>query len=557
MEQSIIKRRTIQAHDDEQRGNKIFEEKKKPEVIASTSGTFFTWDIIQIVLVHSVAGIFFGYNLGLPGPYYTFVKMNFDCSATTSEVACTSLNPGLCAWKDSSCSFVQDNCSNLVIMDCDSNVAHFSYQCLWDAKKKKCRRLPGYTAVENGIFAGGLIVGGCIGSLGASTILSYLGRRKTFLLCGILASFAATLTHFSTYTEAYVTVIAGRIFAGIASGILCVASPMYVEEMVQGHYKQIVGIFFQIAVTVGILLAATMAYALNPQDLSLNLQMQQRRQGLCVFASILSLLICITGIFMRESPYWVEQVIRARGLSEDANSLKKPLNASILEDDTTATTNNTTNTINDAENSVPSWSNMIQPLFTAFIMCIAQQMTGINAIMNYAPTITAVMGLAPLTGNFIVMAWNFVAVLLSIPVSLKYRADYTYICAVFFTSLSCLLTGIPLLPSLDLGDKLKRALSAAGIAIFIVFFEVGMGTFFWVLSQGIFPPAFRDRGSSFTVLTQFLFNILINVGFPIAVGKISGTADQDKGMSIVFICFGCIGLVSSVYLSIFLRLREV
>lgn len=178
--------------------------------------------------------------------------------------------------------------------------------------------------------------------------------------------------------------------------------------------------------------------------------------------------------------------------------------------------------------------------------------------MNYAPTVTGALNFDPLSGNLIVMTWNFAAVLASIPFSLRYRADYMYIMGLFITSGSAVLTGVSLLPSFSPSTFAKAALSYIGITLFIFFFEVGMGSFFWILSQGIFPPALRAQGSSFTIFLQFLLSIMINVGFPVIVEYLSGGPweTQERGLGITFICFGCVGFLSAAYLLKYLRLWD-
>ncbi|KEG12342.1 putative glucose transporter [Trypanosoma grayi] len=552
MEQHSVKRRTVTPQSEDQEGL-LIDKKTKPVATAyCVDVPFFSWEVLQIVLLHVIAGSFLGYSVGFVGPYYTFVKISRDCSAITAQAACLLSIPGRCEWENNSCIFRRDTCRGLALEDCGVDFSRRAHHCLWETKASLCTRQVGYTAVQNGFFAAAMIAGGCLGSLCAGVILSATGRRKTFFYSGLVACVAAVLTHVSTYTDQYVMVIAGRVLAGVASGVLCVASPLYVEEMAPAQHRQLVGVFFQVACTFGILLAATMGLVLNPRDFSTDLHMQLCRQGLCIPPSIIAVCVVISGLYMKESPQWVEQRLRARAVREERASVNDTLNVPVDDDD------NMSDMHPGSDTMKYSWRLLVRPLTTSFVMCVAQQMTGINAIMNYAPNITSVMGLAPLTGNFVIMAWNFAVVLVSIPLSSKYRADFMYIGAVFVTSTSCLLTGIFVFPPMGAGDTLKRVFSSIGIAIFIAFFEIGMGSFFWALSHGIFPPAFRARGSSFTVLVQFLFNILINVGFPIAVERLSGgpSGNQDKGMGIAFMFFASIGFITGVYLLKYLRLWE-
>eukprot|EP00658_Telonema_sp_P-2_P081904 TRINITY_DN8514_c0_g2_i1.p1 TRINITY_DN8514_c0_g2~~TRINITY_DN8514_c0_g2_i1.p1 ORF type:complete len:289 (-),score=75.79 TRINITY_DN8514_c0_g2_i1:239-1105(-) len=213
--------------------------------------------------------------------------------------------------------------------------------------------------------------------------------------------------------------------------------------------------------------------------------------------------------------------------------------------------------INDGEpvdQTVYPLSMMVVPLLVATALSVAQQMTGINAIMSYAPIITSSMGLRPLMGNFVVMLWNFITTILSVPLSSRLTMRQMYIGGSIVASLAQFVVGIPMYPGLA-SDTVVQVFAGLGIFIFILAFECGMGPAFYVLCQQLFPNTFRPKGSSFTITIQFIFNIIINVCFPIAVQNLSGgpSGNQNMGMSLVFMFFGTTGLLSWVVLYFFLH----
>eukprot|EP00744_Colponema_vietnamica_P002221 GILI01003535.1.p1 GENE.GILI01003535.1~~GILI01003535.1.p1 ORF type:complete len:213 (-),score=41.71 GILI01003535.1:180-737(-) len=175
--------------------------------------------------------------------------------------------------------------------------------------------------------------------------------------------------------------------------------------------------------------------------------------------------------------------------------------------------------------------------------------------MNYAPTITKSMGLSALMGNFVVMLWNFVATLLSIPAASKFSMRQMFVTGTLIASCATFITGIPIYPGVYDNTTGKHGLAGLGIFLFILAFEVGMGPAFFVLAQELFPSSFRPKGSSYTIAAQFVFNLIINVCFPIAVENLSGgpSGDQDKGLAIVFFFFGACGTVAFIILFKFLQ----
>ncbi|AAZ10820.1 glucose transporter, putative [Trypanosoma equiperdum] len=511
----------------------------------TSSVSFFTWGILQTVIVHCFAGALFGYGIGFVGPYYTLYKMGSDCMTVTTQSTCPMFIPEKCTWKDNACKFVVDNCSGQLKEACGaSSSSSVSQTCYWNHKTNVCQPMAGFTALQNGIFAGAFIFGGCIGSLISAPLLSVSGHRITFLLCGFVGTVGGALTHFATYTDSYMLLVAGRFLTGVSAGVLCVSSPAYVEETAPIQHRQLVGVFFQIACTFGILSASAMGLGLAQRSFSTQHDMQQRQQMFCLPGTIIALLMMFISGPMRESVVWMEQRHLSRPGEQD--------------DLVTFAEGRVSYGTVISSDPKPGWGGVKGQLLTALVLCIAQQLTGMNAIMNYAPIITDRMGLEPLFGNFVVMAWNFITVLTSIPISSRAHADRAYVVALLLASLSCLLVAVAVLPFFGFSSNLKVKLSATGILLFITFFELGMGSFFWTLSQGIFPPNFRHRGSSFTVLVHFLINIVINVGFPLAVEWLSGgpSGNQDVGMGIAFLFFGIVGLLSTAYLHRHLRLWQ-
>lgn len=184
----------------------------------------------------------------------------------------------------------------------------------------------------------------------------------------------------------------------------------------------------------------------------------------------------------------------------------------------------------------------------------AAQLTGINAIMNFAPSITQRMGVPPLLGNFLIMLWNFLTTLVAIPLAQRVSMTRLYLVGVACVSVACLCTGIPVYPGVA-STEVKQVVGTLGVAFVIAAFEVGIGPPFWVLTQQLFPPSFKAAGSSFVTTVLNFFNLVINVGFPISVQAISGgpSADQDKGMAVTFLIFGCIGCCAFLVLAKTLR----
>lgn len=501
----------------------------------------------KIAIVNIIGGLMFGYQIGFVGVYNTYNSINSNCSALTTEAACGSVHFADCVWGSfANVSGAHGNASACYFSDVKSGYLCGAYNgdqsacgdhsaCIYNHDSNTCEHALGWTPPELGVFAAAMIIGGMIGSFGVAPILRIFGRKKTLLLIGVVATVSSGLMHVASRVDSYPLFVAARILIGVAGGMTCVACPLYVDEMAPEDLKGQIGVLFQVFLTLGIMIAAAVGYGLEPRDFSVDLQMRMRMQVVIGVSSALCALVIPMSLLIAESRKWV-----SGGMQGEDAELQGP---SYLDDD-------------DADKS--SFTGNIGPLLVAVALSIAQQLTGINAIMNYAPNITASVGLTPLLGNLIVMAWNFVTTLVSIPVAKRFSTRQMYLTGAFIASGACLMTGVPVFPGVVADDKTRHIVAGVGIIIFIAAFEIGMGPAFYMLAQQLFPRTFRSKGSSFTIVVQFVFNIIINVCFPIAVTGLSGgpAGNQNRGMGIVFMFFGCAGLTSWFVLVKFLHPAE-
>ena len=276
-------------------------------------------------------------------------------------------------------------------------------------------------------------------------------------------------------------------------------------------------------------IAAAIGYFLQPLDLVDDMKMEMRFQVLIGAQSAFSILSTVIGFVMPESDEWLERIeTEVSSLLQSENKMlkrkedkKKELNEGF------------------------PVKNLIGPLIGGFFLGTSLQLTGINAIMNYSPEITKAAGLPSLLGNLIVMAWNFVTTLISIPLSKKFPHRPIYLFGTFAASAACFLTGIPTFPGVVEDKTTRHALAGLGIVLFVGIFEMSMGPPFYPLSQRLFPTAHRATGSSFTLGIQFVANLIINTGFPLTVTALSGgpSGDQHKGLAATFMIFGSVGMV--------------
>jgi len=533
--------------------------------------TLFSKAAMAVAVINIVGGMLFGYNIGFVPIYSTFNTINANCSGFVTADACNSVVHTNCVWltldvNRGECVFgplesgpvVQ--CKLLTVeATCNTQI-----DCHWDAGV--CENNAGWDAVKTGIFAGAMIVGATIGAFGCPPLMERVGQKKTVLLQGIIGVVGSVLCSIARAADTYGLLIVGRVIVGLACGGSTVVCPAYVADWAPKAIAEPLGCMYQIACTFGIMFVALVGVIAQPTaPFNTSMHMEARLQAVCIISTFISLLSILASVFVMkpDKSALLEEVIAA----EDRE--KRPMiNNTDGPSPAVSPAASPSTTAKPRPGYVHSGGDVSLPheyrnvcdtkfaLFVAWVVTVGFQLTGINAIMNYAPQITKAAGFQPLVGNFIVMLWNFLTTMASIPAAKRFSLRKMFLTGTAVASSACLVVGIIIYPGVTTNMAAQHVLVGLAILIFIAAFEVGMGPPFYLLARDLFPEGkVRAQGASFTLASNFVFNIIINVVFPVAVVAISGGAsgDQNKGMSVVFFFFAAVGTVCTGFFWKFLH----
>ncbi|KAI4902556.1 hypothetical protein NFI96_004495 [Prochilodus magdalenae] len=224
-------------------------------------------------------------------------------------------------------------------------------------------------------------VGGMIGAFSVGALVNKFGRRKSMLLCNIVAVIGGALMGLSSACRSYEMVIIGRLVIGVFCGLFSGLTPMYVGELSPTSLRGAFGTLHQLGIVIGILIAQI----LGLEALLGSQSLWPLLLGLTVLPALLQTVMLV---FCSESPRYLlinlqqeaearRVLIRLRGheeveediqeMREEAARVAKEKKVSILE----------------------LFRNPIyrQPIIIAIIMNLSQQFSGINAVMFYSTEI--------------------------------------------------------------------------------------------------------------------------------------------------------------------------
>ena len=372
----------------------------------------------------------------------------------------------------------------------------------------------------HGLAMSSALWGTVLGAMVGSWPTDHFGRKKTLLGIGLLFLVGSVWSALAQEVNGFMV---ARFVGGISIGISTVAAPLYISEIAPPESRGRLAGMFQFNIVFGIL----MAFVSNSFLANLGDHSWRWMLGIMAFPSLVYTASCF---LIPESPRWLLSRLGDRASGLKVLQLIQP-GATVAELEDLA------ESMLSAEKEVSSskgfwrWG-MKTPIFIAILIAFFNQLSGINAILYFAPRIFELTGLgtqAALLQSVGIGVANLVFTFLGLWLidrigrrTLLYFGSFGYIgslglCAWAFHS----------------GHF---ALVPACIFAFIAAHAVGQGAVIWVLISEIFPDFYRAKGQSLGSFTHWVFAALLTLFFPKMV-ELSGAEQDPKRASFIFLFF--------------------
>lgn len=381
--------------------------------------------------------------------------------------------------------------------------------------EKTIQALWGLSPAMHGLAMGAALWGTVLGSLVGSWPTDRFGRKKTLLWIGAL--FIAGSVWSALANEVYGFMMA-RFLGGIAIGVSTVAAPLYISEISPAESRGRLAGMFQFNIVFGILVA----FVSNSVLAGMGESAWRWMLGIMAVPSLLYTLACF---MIPESPRWLlsRKGDRAGGLA--VLKLITP-NASAAELEASASAMAAGGEAAGAAQGF--WrSGMRKPILIALLVAFFNQLSGINAILYFAPRIFELTGLgqkAALLQSVGIGVTNLVFTFVGLWLidrlgrrTLLYIGSFGYIASLGMCSWAFFTGHFAIVP--------------ACIFAFIAAHAVGQGAVIWVLISEIFPDKYRAMGQSLGSFTHWIFAALLTTFFPKMVTAF------PPGYVFLFFCF--------------------
>jgi len=372
------------------------------------------------------------------------------------------------------------------------------------------QKLWGLSAGLHGLAMGSALYGTVIGALIGGWPTDKFGRKPTLLFIGVLYVVSALGCGFA---NGVVVFIAARIIGGIGIGISTVAAPLYISEIAPPASRGRLAGMFQFNIVFGIVVAflsnAVIARLGGEAAMIAGLETWRWMLGIAVIPSVIYAVMCFS---LPESPRWLlsRKGDRAAGLKVlkliEPESPQAQLEAQANELMAAAKAEKTA--------ASPFWTWRLRvPILLAFLVAFFNQLSGINAILYFAPRIFEMTGLGEKAAllqsvgiGITNLIFTFVGLWLIDRVgrrTLLYIGSFGYIISLGMTAWAFFTQHYSIVP--------------ACIFAFIAAHAVGQGTVIWVLISEIFPNRHRAEGQALGSSTHWVFAALLTTFFPTMV----------------------------------------
>ncbi|KAL3672259.1 hypothetical protein V7S43_002918 [Phytophthora oleae] len=363
---------------------------------------------------------------------------------------------------------------------------------------------PGHSDMLWALCVSGFAVGGPIGSIVGGQLSAQLGRKKTMLLnsCLFLLSGAVMAFAINMYM-----LIAGRFLVGIASGTATVIVPLYLGELAPPNLRGALGTTYQVAMVIGILATDILAFGFAGEYTGWTRPGWRLMFG---FAGLLGVLQIALAPLLIESPRWL---LNNDNPKEAKETLKRLRQSDDIFDEIESISAASFSETGDVQGvgEVLRDRSIRLPLLVAVVLQMAQQLSGINAVMFYASSFFQNAGLEnPLVGITLVYIVNVLATLVALMLmdSAGRRPLLLWSVVGMLVSSGILTTGLlGVLPFASL-------LSVGGVMSFVWFFEIGLGPIPWLIAAEMFPPHSRTSATSIATMVNWLGLFIIGIVFP-------------------------------------------
>jgi sugar porter (SP) family MFS transporter len=355
------------------------------------------------------------------------------------------------------------------------------------------------TAGINGIVMGAVLLGALVGAICSGRLTDALGRKRLLLVVAVIFMLGSLGT---AVAQSILQLILGRIGVGIAIGVASYTAPLYISEISPQKQRGAMVALNQLAISVGILISYIVDYGAAHYEAWRWMLGLGFLPGLFLFLGML---------YLPDSPRWM----LSKGHEKEARRVLQKIRGPHAEID--AEINAIQATLHKETGHWRAlFSRSVRPvLWIGFALAFIQQVTGINTILYYAPSILEMSGFGSSTTSILAtMGIGAIFVLFTI-ISLP-LIDWIGRRPLLMSGLVGMGLSLGVLAWLFKEEALAPSLhwlALVSMLVYIACFAFSLGPIMWLMIAEIYPLRIRGVGASLATCVNWASNLLVTATF--------------------------------------------
>ena len=343
-------------------------------------------------------------------------------------------------------------------------------------------------------------VGAIFGAAIAGQAADRLGRRYVIIAAAVVFIIGALA---SAAAPGLAVLIIARVLLGVAVGLASANAPVYISEVAPPESRGRLVSYFQLSVTVGILVAYLVGLAFSHSH---------DWRWMLGLGAVPALALGIGMLEMPQSPRWLVMVGQDYAARKVLEKIRR--------DDEEAITEELEEIKGSIEAKPGGWRDLLEPAVRAALLigvglAVLQQVSGINTVIYYAPTIIQFTGVNSASSAIVASLGVGVVNILATLVALRLidRKGRRPLLMVGVTGMVIALTVLGGAFLFNAGTTLISAIAIISLMSYVAAFAISLGPIFWLMNSEIYPLKVRSKAAGVGTMANWTSNFVISLTF--------------------------------------------
>lgn len=392
------------------------------------------------------------------------------------------------------------------------------------------------TSLTTGMVTSFLLLGSALGAVCAGRVSDRFGRKKIILVMAIIFMLGSLGCAMAPNV---ITMIMFRFILGLAVGGAAAIVPIYIAEIVPANRRWQFVTLQELMIVSGQLIAYTSNAAINEVWGG-----ETTWRWMLGVACIPAVVLWVGMLFLPDTPRWYAMHGR---YSEARDVLERTHHSRMVEREMAAIRKSMDSKSQKharRQKTISVWMKRLVLLGIGIAML--QQLSGVNTIMFYAPTMLKATGLSTHASLLATIANGVISVIMTfVGIMLLSRFGRRPLLLIGQIGCTCTLLTISMLtwlmPETIHGhpDVLRSYLVLMGMLVFLCFQQGALSPVTWLLLSEMFPMRIRSMANGLSVFAMQMTNFSIAFMFPMLL--------EGIGLTMTFFLFSLIGIAGGIF----------